>query len=136
RLAATSQGGELLGRIGGERPEGAAPFWGGDAGVLPERAGQAGLAFHNVQLDAALQTTLDELRKQADELRESRARIVATADAERRRVEQDLHDGAQQHLVALAVNLRLARDIIADDPNAGNQMLAQMAQDIQATIGQ
>ena len=53
--------------------------------MLTELARQAGLAFHNVQLDAALQTTLDELRKQADELRESRARIVATADAERRR---------------------------------------------------
>ncbi len=82
------------------------------------------------------QTTLDELRRQADELRRSRARIVAAADAERRRVERDLHDGAQQHLVALAVNLRLTREIIADDPGAGAEKLAQMAEDIQVTISE
>ena len=87
-----------------------------DDRVLTELARQVGLALHNVQLDTALQTTLDELRKQADELRESRARIVASGDAERRRVERNLHDGAQQHLVALAVNLRLARDIVDRRP--------------------
>ena len=121
RVAPISHGGELLGLIVVERPAGADAFSEEDDRVLTELARQAGLAFHNVQLDAALQTTLDELRKQADELRESRARIVATGDAERRRVERDLHDGAQQHLVALAVNLRLARDIIADDPAGGGR---------------
>ena len=79
--------------------------------------------MHNSQLDTALQTTLDEVRKQAQALRESRARIVASGDAERRRVERNLHDGAQQHLVALAVNLRLARDIIVDDQESGLEML-------------
>ena len=134
RVAPISHGGELLGLIVVERPAEADAFSEEDDRVLTELARQAGLAFHNVQLDAALQTTLDELRKQADELRESRARIVATADAERRRVERDLHDGAQQHLVALAVNLRLARDIIADDPGEGTEMLEQMAEDVQVTI--
>ncbi len=119
-----------------ERPADADGFSAEEDMVLADLARQAGLAFHNMRLDAALQTTLDELRKQADELRESRARIVVTADAERRRVERDLHDGAQQHLVALAVNLRLTRDIIADDPAAGEEMLAQMAQDVQATISE
>ncbi len=57
--------------------------------MLTELARQVGLAFHNSQLDAALQTTLDEVRKQAEELRESRARIVASGDAERRRVERE-----------------------------------------------
>ena len=133
-MAPISHGGELLGLIVVERPAEAGAFSEEDDRVLTELARQAGLAFHNVQLDAALQTTLDELRKQADELRESRARIVATADAERRRVERDLHDGAQQHLVALAVNLRLTRDIIADDPTGGTEMLDQMAEDVQVTI--
>ena len=50
--------------------------------------------------------SLDEVRRQADELRASRARIVEATDAERRRIERDLHDGAQQHLVALAVSVR------------------------------
>jgi signal transduction histidine kinase len=134
RVAPISHGGELLGLIVVERPAEADAFSEEDDRVLTELARQAGLAFHNSRLDAALQTTLDELRKQADELRESRARIVATADAERRRVERDLHDGAQQHLVALAVNLRLARDILADDPAGGTEMLDQMAGDVQVTI--
>ncbi|HKA95424.1 MAG TPA: histidine kinase, partial [Streptosporangiaceae bacterium] len=129
RVAPISHAGELLGLIVVERPAEADAFSEEDDRVLTELARQAGLAFHNVRLDAALQTTLDELRKQADELRQSRARIVATADAERRRVERDLHDGAQQHLVALAVSLRLTRDIVADDPAAGAEMLTQMAED-------
>jgi signal transduction histidine kinase len=134
RVAPISHGGELLGLIVVERPAGADAFTEEDDRVLTELARQAGLAFHNVQLDAALQTTLDELRRQADELRESRARIVASADAERRRVERDLHDGAQQHLVALAVNLRLARDIITDDAETGLEILDQLASDVQDTI--
>jgi signal transduction histidine kinase len=102
--------------------------------VLTELARQAGLALHNVQLDSALQATLDEVRRQAEELRASRARIVATADAERRKIERNLHDGAQQHLVALAVNLRLAKDVLADDPAAGVEMLDQMADEVKQTI--
>ncbi|HTT49882.1 MAG TPA: GAF domain-containing sensor histidine kinase [Streptosporangiaceae bacterium] len=134
RVAPISHAGELLGLLVIERPASADVFSEEDERVLTELARQAGLAFYNVQLDAALQTTLDELRHQADELRESRARVVASGDAERRRVERDLHDGAQQHLVALAVNLRLATDIIADDPAAGIEMLGAMAEDVQATI--
>jgi signal transduction histidine kinase len=134
RVAPISHGGELLGLLVIERPADADVFSEEDERVLTELARQAGLAFYNVQLDAELQTTLDELRRQADELRESRARIVASGDAERRRVERDLHDGAQQHLVALAVNLRLATDIIADDQAAGIEMLGAMAEDVQATI--
>ncbi len=117
RVAPVSHGGELLGLIVVERPADADSFTEDDDRVLTELARQTGLAFHNVQLDAALHTTLDELRKQAEELRASRARIVASGDAERRRVERNLHDGAQQHLVALAINLRLAKDIVAEDPD-------------------
>ena len=134
RVAPISHAGELLGLLVVERPGDADSFTEEDDRVLTELARQAGLAFYNVRLDAALQTTLDELRRQADELRESRARIVASGDAERRRVERDLHDGAQQHLVALAVNLRLTKDIIADDLEAGAEMLDQMVGDVQVTI--
>ena len=103
-------------------------------GCWPTWPGRSGWPLHNSQLDTALQTTLDEVRKQADALRESRARIVASGDAERRRVERNLHDGAQQHLVALAVNLRLAKDIIVDDQEAGMEMLDQLAGEVQETI--
>ena len=134
RVAPVSHAGELLGLIVVRRPSTADPFSAEDDRVLTELARQVGLAVHNARLDTALQTTLDELRKQADELRRSRARIVATADAERRRVERDLHDGAQQHLVALAVNLRLTRDLVADDPETAGSMLEQLAEEVKATI--
>ena len=75
-------------------------FW---LGVLRSRLWEAGVvADENVRLDAELQARLDELR-------ESRARIVEAGYAERRRVERDLHDGAQQRLVALALQLQLVR---------------------------
>jgi signal transduction histidine kinase len=134
RVAPVSHGGELLGLIVVERPADADSFTEDDDRVLTELARQTGLAFHNVQLDAALHTTLDELRKQAEELRASRARVVASGDAERRRVERNLHDGAQQHLVALAINLRLAKDIVAEDPEGTVQILDQLATDVQDTI--
>ena len=134
RVAPISHAGELLGLIVVERAARADTFTEEDDRVLTELARQAGLAFHNSQLDSALQTTLNALRKQADELRESRARVVASGDAERRRVERDLHDGAQQHLVALAINLRLARDIVPEDPEGAVEMLGQLAGDVQLTI--
>jgi signal transduction histidine kinase len=134
RVAPISHAGELLGLIVVERTSMASAFSEDDDRVLADLARQVGLALHNSQLDTALQTTLDEVRKQADALRESRARIVASGDAERRRVERNLHDGAQQHLVALAVNLRLAKDIIVDDQEAGMEMLDQLAGEVQETI--
>jgi signal transduction histidine kinase len=134
RVAPISHAGELLGLVVVERAAGGDLFSEDDDRMLTDLARQVGLAFHNSQLDTALQTTLDELRKQADALRESRARIVASGDAERRRVERNLHDGAQQHLVALAVNLRLARDVIGDDPVAGAEMLDELAGEVQETI--
>jgi signal transduction histidine kinase len=134
RVAPVSHAGELLGLIVVRRPVTGDPFSAEDDRVLTELARQVGLALHNARLDTALATTLDELRKQADELRRSRARIVASADAERRRVERDLHDGAQQHLVALAVNLRLTRDLVTDDPETAALMIDQLADEVKATI--
>jgi signal transduction histidine kinase len=134
RVAPVSHAGQLLGLIVVERPAGGDVFTEEDDRVLTDLARQVGLALHNAQLDSALQNTLDELRAQADALRDSRARIVATADAERRRLERDLHDGAQQSLVALAVSLRLARDIVADEPETASQMLDQLAEELKATI--
>ncbi|HTR91348.1 MAG TPA: GAF domain-containing sensor histidine kinase [Trebonia sp.] len=134
RVAPVSHAGELLGLIVVRRPAGADPFSAEDDRVLTELARQVGLALHNARLDTALATTLDELRKQAEELRASRARIVASADAERRRVERDLHDGAQQHLVALAVNLRLTRELVAEDAETAVAMIDQLADEVKATI--
>ncbi len=102
--------------------------------MLAELARQIGLALHNVALDSALQASLDEVRRQAAELQASRARIVAASDAARRQIERNLHDGAQQHLVALAVNLRLARKLSETDPAASAELLDDLAEGLNDAV--
>ena len=87
-------------------------------------ASQAGLVLHGARLRAELARRLDELSVRADELRASRGRVVEAQDAERRRLERDIHDGAQQHLVALAVNLRLAQSLSATSPEAAAKVVS------------
>jgi signal transduction histidine kinase len=69
-------------------------------------------------LTAGFNRMQGELRLRIAELRDSRARIVGAGDVERRRLERDLHDGAQQRLVALAVNLRLTSETLGPDGRA------------------
>jgi signal transduction histidine kinase len=134
RVAPIAHAGELLGLIVVQRRADAEPFGEDDDSVLAELARQVGLALHNVQLDSALQASLDELRNKNDELQQSRARIVAAGDAERRKLERNLHDGAQQHLVALAIKARLAADAIDDDPDDAKSMLDELRADIQEAV--
>ena len=129
-----SHSGELLGLLVIERAADGDHFTDEDDRVLTELARQVGLALHNVQLDSALQESLENLKRANEDLRTSRARIVATGDAERRKIERNLHDGAQQHLVALAVNLRLTKDILADDPEAAAEMLDALGDAVKDTI--
>ena len=103
---------------------------------LSDLARQVGLALHNVQLDSALQASLDELRNRNRELRASRARIVAASDNSRRQIERNLHDGAQQHLVAMAVKLGLARRLLEADPGAAEKMLEELRADVQDTLSE
>jgi signal transduction histidine kinase len=65
------------------------------------------------------------MRERIGELERSRARVVDSAEAERRRIERDLHDGAQQRLVALAMDLGRARARFADDPEAARAIVDQ-----------
>jgi signal transduction histidine kinase len=73
------------------------------------------------QLD--VQRELERLRVEVEELRASLKRLVVAADADRRVVERELHDGVQQHLIALAVNLQLAGQALASDPAAAKPLL-------------
>ncbi|MEQ1788128.1 MAG: GAF domain-containing sensor histidine kinase, partial [Acidimicrobiales bacterium] len=134
RVAPASHSGELLGLLVIERAADGDHFTEEDDRVLTELARQVGLALHNVQLDSALQESLENLKRANDDLQASRARIVATGDAERRKIERNLHDGAQQHLVALAVNLRLAKDMLADDPESAAEMLEALGDAVKDTI--
>ena len=134
RVAPLAHQGELLGLIVCRRPDDGEAFTEEDDRVLAELARQVGLALHNMQLDSALQASLAELQTANDELRASRSRIVAAGDAERRKLERNLHDGAQQHLVALAVKLRLAKDAVEDEPDAAMEMMDELRGDIQDAI--
>jgi signal transduction histidine kinase len=134
RVAPASHSGELLGLLVIERPVDGDHFTEEDDRVLTELARQVGLALHNVQLDSALQESLENLKRANDDLQASRARIVASGDAERRKIERNLHDGAQQHLVALAVNLRLAKDMLDDDPESAAEMLDALGDAVKDTI--
>ncbi|HUY22092.1 MAG TPA: histidine kinase [Acidimicrobiales bacterium] len=134
RVAPTTHSGQVLGLIVAVRPPNSDQFTADDDTMLTELARQVGLALHNVELDSALQASLDEVRRQADELQASRARIVAASDAARRQIERNLHDGAQQHLVALAVNVRLARQLAQSDPEASAQILDQLGEGLQEAV--
>jgi signal transduction histidine kinase len=90
-------------------------------------AAQAGLVLRWVGLQAELDDRRAELVVRSEEIRASRERLIETQDAERSRLERDLHDGAQQHLVALTVNLRLALTIVGRSPKRAATVLAEQA---------
>jgi signal transduction histidine kinase len=74
-----------------------------------------------------------QLRERVDDLRDARARIIAAADAERRRIERDLHDGAQQRLVALSLTLGLAEARL-EDPKAAAPLIAQAREEARLAV--
>jgi signal transduction histidine kinase len=102
--------------------------------TLEELVREIGSALKKERLDAALHESMDRLRRQAEDLRASRARIVAAADAERRRIERDLHDGAQQYLVAIAVKANLIRQLHGRDEAKGQALLQDLILDIEAAL--
>ena len=87
----------------------------------------AALALETGRLDA-------ELRARVEELRESRARLLAVGLAERRRMERNLHDGAQQRLVSLALDLRLARASLRGDPERAEELLDGVGEELSRAL--
>jgi signal transduction histidine kinase len=111
--------GELLGALTVSMPRGEA-FSPANQKLVEDLASQAGLVLRNVRL--------------IEELRASRQRIVAAQDEERRRLERNIHDGAQQQLVALAVKLRLAEALARKDPGKGADMVADARAETQDAL--
>ena len=99
----------------------------GDRALLPPVIDAASIAIEMARLRA-------ELRQRLDEVAESRARIAAVADAERRRLERDLHDGAQQRLVSIGLALRHAQHELAGDPEEARRTLDGAVVEISAAI--
>lgn len=107
--------GERLGEIAcGPRVRGRTQA--SDRELFETLAWQAALALHNAQLAGELGRSLEAIRAQAGELAASRSRIVAAEEAARRQIERDIHDGAQQELVALIARIGLARSQLGRNP--------------------
>ncbi len=121
RTAAVMHQGELLGVLAVTRRQGESltPV---EEKLLTDLAAQAGLVLKNVGLTAELLARLEDLRA-------SRQRLVAAQDEERRRLERNLHDGAQQNLVAIKVKLGLAEAFAEKDPAKAKELVAQLKTD-------
>ena len=138
RVGAITDAGELLGMVVIGRRPGAPRYDYDDDDALGSACRLLAAIVRNRQLTYALEESLADLQVTNAELQASRMRIVTAADAERRRIERDLHDGAQQHLLALAMTVGLVREMVSDgEPTEGiDAMLAQLADDVRAAIGQ
>ena len=136
RFAPALHGGSVLALVVVERPPDALPFSTADDRGLAEVARRLAIVLRNRSLDEALQATLADLRRANADLQASRRRLVTTADAERKRIERDLHDGAQQHLVALAVGIRLVRDSLAECASPADiELLDELDRGVRESIG-
>jgi signal transduction histidine kinase len=89
--------------------------------------GAASLALANERLEA-------ELRAKVGELRQSRERMLRIGLEERRRLERDLHDGAQQRLVSMALNIRMARARLNEDPLAADKLLESAGHELNSAL--
>ncbi|HXN58768.1 MAG TPA: histidine kinase [Candidatus Angelobacter sp.] len=97
-----------------------------DEKMLADLASPAGVVLRNLRLTHELRAQLAEISVQTTELQASSARIIAAQDSTRRRLERNIHDGAQQHLVAIAVKLRLAATLAKRDPGRATRLLDEL----------
>ena len=134
RIAPLSVSGQLLGMIVVRRRLRPERLERDSDEILDELAREVGAGLHKQRLDASLQASLSELRRQAQDLQASRARIVVAADAERRRMERDLHDGAQQYLVSIAVKARLMRQLARTDLSRSLALSDELVADVEAAL--
>jgi signal transduction histidine kinase len=111
RLFPVRDQGELLGALTVEMPP-AEPLSRTGEQLVIDVAGQAGLVLRNVRL--------------VEELQESRRRIVTAQDERARKLERDIHDGAQQQLVALSVKMRLVDQLVERDPAKAHELIGQI----------
>jgi signal transduction histidine kinase len=125
RTAEVRHSGELLGALTLVKPADE-PVSTAEESLLANVASQAGLMLRNVRLTAELRATIDDLTA-------SRRRLVRAQDEERHRIERNLHDGAQQQLVALAMLLRLVDDAAAD-PAEVRRLSAQLKDGVRAAV--
>jgi signal transduction histidine kinase len=125
RAVAVRHGDELLGALALLKPRNE-PVTLAEDKLLQHLASQAGLVFRNGRLTAELQASIEELRA-------SRRRLVEAQDEERRKIERNLHDGAQQQLVALSIQLGLLQDS-AGDADCVRQLTPELQKSARAAL--
>src|SRR5439155_20495996 len=125
RIVAVRHGAELLGALAIQKPP-SEPLTPTEETLLEDLAAQAGLVLRNVRLTADLQASLEDLRA-------SRRRLVGAQDQERRKIERNLHDGAQQQLVALSVQVGLL-ERLAQDPDRVKEMAGRLRGAVQDAL--
>jgi signal transduction histidine kinase len=125
RIVPVKHQGEVLGALSIRKTRGDAvtPL---DEKLLADLASPAGVVLRNLQLTRQLRARLAEISAQTTELQASSGRIIAAQDSTRRRLERNIHDGAQQHLVAIAVKLRLAATLARRDPARATRLLDEL----------
>ena len=127
------RGGELLGAMAITLPPGR-PVRPAERRLIGQLAAQAALVFETLRLTSELTRHAEALAEQAVDLRRSRLRLVRAQDAERNRIGRDLHDGSQQHLVAIIAKAGLARSQLNRDPQLADGTLAGLQQDTKAAL--
>ena len=117
---------ELLGALNVQKAPGES-LTANESKLVDDLAAQAGLVLRNVALT-------EQLRMRLEDLRASRQRLVGAQDEERRKLERNIHDGAQQQLVALAVKQRLAASLLGKDDERAGVMLAELQTETNAAL--
>jgi len=97
-------------------------------------AAQSALALRTAGLREELERRLAELEQRAEDVRAARRDLVARQDAERQRLERNIHDGAQQRVIALLVSLRLTQTLLNRSPDRAGALLADQAEAAGATV--
>src|SRR6266700_1537325 len=126
RILPVRHQGEVLGALSVSKRPGE-PLTPTEGRLLTDLAEQVGLVLKNAGLREQLLARLEEIRA-------SRQRLVAAQDEERRRIERNIHDGAQQHLVALAIKLSLTESMIGTDTDGERELLAELRQDAAGAV--
>jgi signal transduction histidine kinase len=125
--------GELLGAMAVSLPPGR-PVRPAERRLIGQLAAQAALVFETLRLTSELTRHAEALAGQAAELRRSRLRLVRAQDAERTRIGRDLHDGSQQHLVAIIAKAGLARSQLTRDVAVADATLLSLQQDTKSAL--
>jgi signal transduction histidine kinase len=110
------------------------PLLPAEEGLLQALGAQAGLAMHNVRLTDELEVRLEELARQADQLRASRQRLVTARDAQRRGLERDIREGPRRQLTEIEDGVRHAASLAPTDHEAALELLDRLGERANDTL--